>query len=152
MQDVCIAYLGKSPLADDLLQEAVINLLEKRQDEKLQGIIDRNEGMYHFAGMVKMMVTRKRTKFYRTFICKKPINRLEFIAAREQNEDERLNEIDEVIGKMRWYRKEISRLYFDESYSFTKLAQETRISRKTLYNDINKQRRVPEPIGHLQRV
>ena len=141
MKDVCTAYMGKSMLSDDLLQEAAIVLLEKRQCPKLLAIIDRGEGMYHFAGIVRMMVTLPGHKFYYTFISPKKVNKEEWLASKESRASDQikmLNEVDDIVSKMRWYKKELWRLYFEESYSFTKLADETGISRKSLYNDVTK--------------
>ena len=141
IQDVCSAYLGSSHLKDDLLQEAVIILLNKRGDLKLLRAIDKGEGMRYFCGVVRMMVTRKNHKFHSAFISRKPINRDEYLFTRNDTDTEeinKLNEVDAIICEMRIYKRELWRLHFDESYSFTKLANETGISRKTLYNDMNK--------------
>ncbi len=83
IQEVCIAYLGRVHLADDLCQELVITLLDKRTDEKLLEIIDRGEGMFHVTGIVRMMATRPGHKFYYTFICPKKIDRELFMRLQE---------------------------------------------------------------------
>jgi len=144
LDDICRAYLGRTSLKDDLLQEAVIILLEKREDEKLLIAIDKGEGLRYFVGVVRMMVTRKNHKFYAAFISRKPIDREEYLFIQNDTKPEqskKLNEVDAIISDLRIYKQEIFRLYFDVGFSFSKLATETGISRKTLYNDLTKLKR-----------
>lgn len=139
MQDVCRAYLGETHLSDDMLQEAIMTLLEKRTDRRLQEIIKRGEGMYYFTGIAKMMLT-SRHKFCYTFINTREISGLSLPEPHHEahEKDERFDRVDKIISSMRWYKQELWRLYFDEKYSFTKLSEETGIDRNELYKDITK--------------
>jgi RNA polymerase sigma factor (sigma-70 family) len=139
MMDVCQAYLGDTHEADDLLQEAAIRLLNNRNNPKTKEAIQKGHGMYQFCGIVRMMVTRKGDKFNKTYLQRRKVLHFDYVQANDglPSEDiERLNLVDDIVSELRWYKKELWRLYFDERYSFTKLSEETRIARDTLYRDI----------------
>jgi hypothetical protein len=150
MMNVCKAYMKDAFTRDDLFQESVLILLKKRDNDRLQDIIERGEGMYWYAATVKRMVTGTKSKFHKAYISRLPIERSRYISVHEAMDErvaKRLQLIDELISKKPWYKRQLWKLHFNDCYSFTKLAEETGISRKSLYNEIDKLKREVE--AHL---
>jgi len=141
MKRVCRAYMKDGFICDDLVQESIVILLEKRKDKKLNEIIAKGDGMYFYTATVKRMVVGTNSKFHKQFLKPITIDKSRYyMSVQEMDETtaKRLQLIDEYISTQRPYSRIIWKLHFNDAYSFSKLADETGISRKTLYNDIDK--------------
>lgn len=151
---------GDTILSEELLHETCLVLLENKDPELINRLITEGVGMNYACRVMSNMTTQSRNDFYKreldykfkksgspesiTFnldeLTTDTENELNEFSERSLSESlsaEKMACIQKVMGSKRFFYREVFKLYYGENYSFTKLANDTGISRKTLYNAIS---------------
>jgi hypothetical protein len=136
---------------DDLTQEVFLYLLEL-PSEKLQQLVDDRQIKYYFIRLCKNNYFSKTSKYHYKY--RKPVERIEYtngklgITKKQEainlyfNVDvEDSDLINSVLSELRWYDRELFRLYVlgkneGRKYTYSTLSQKTGISRMSIYTTI----------------
>ena len=138
---------NKYPDYEDLLHESIIALYNSDQ-EKIKDIIEKKQLTFY---IVRIMMNQyqsntspyhkkyRRTKhkehlkeFY--IYTKEPLTKEKMKKLEEQ--EDRLQWIDEKLKGLSWFDVEVFRIYFREGFSLNKMQKETKINRSTLGKSI----------------
>lgn len=113
-----VKQFGIDDFAEDVVQEAYLKCLEKETI---------NEAYFYLTlRSLAMDLHRKQKK-----IIKVSIDEVNIITEIEQQ-----NEVLEVVKDFHWFDKEIFFLYYDNKMSMQKIADETGISKSTIFKTI----------------
>ena len=136
------------PLYDELYQECILILLEYNQ-EKLQGILDRNQLKFFFISIILRQYISNSSPFHVKFR-KHAANRSDAdvynmdITDEEEydhSKDELIKYIENEITQKDWYTKEILKLKFKDGMSYRQISKLTNIPPTSIYNTVNKARK-----------
>ena len=138
---------NKYPDYEDVLHESIIALYNSDQ-EKIKDIIEKKQLTFY---IVRIMMNQyqsntspyhkkyRRTKhkehlkdFY--IYTKEPLTKEKMKKLEEQ--EDRLQWIDEKLKGLSWFDVEVFRIYFREGFSLNKMQKETKINRSTLGKSI----------------
>lgn len=136
---------GKRQLADELLQESVLAVLETGNKSTILEAISEGHGTFYFARTMRNLVTNTNARFHKREKGyekrKSDFDFQKLYICTDDNEEERrrvLDQIDIIVAGERYYYRELWKLYYEEQYNMTRLSRETGISRRALYNSIAK--------------
>ena len=133
-----------SELTDDLLQECVLILLEYKDQNKIQQLIDNNQLKYFFVSIVIRQYVSTTSPFY-TKHRKQAANRSETDVYQMPVQDEEYDhDIDTLINYINkekdgeaWYTKKMIELKFEQGLSYREISKMTNIPVTSCFNTIN---------------
>lgn len=116
----CVKQLGIEDYAEDIVQEAYIKCLDK---------LAVNEAYFYMTlRSLSFNLLKKQKQFIKVSIDDVQI----------KTEIEQQNEVLNLVDNFHWFDKQIFYLYYDNKMSMRKIAEETGISLKTIFNTITK--------------
>jgi len=132
-------------IGEELVQELFLILMEK--DKKLlKRLADENKAEGYCLKIMKTQLYSKNSDFYKKEMSwrnnkadgglsekiEEPFNEIDFINKIE------IEKIDLLIKRLPYFEREVFRVYYSEGLSLNRFAKKSGISRKTIYNTINK--------------
>ena len=131
-------------LTDDLYQECLLVLLEYKDQDKLQQLIDNNQLKYFFLSIVLRQYISTTSPFH-TKYRKQQQNTSDKDVYQLPIEDEAYDhDIDTLIGYINneketqsWYTKKMLELKFEKGMSYREISKMTQIPLTSCYNTIN---------------
>ena len=131
-------------LTQDLFQECIIILIEYKDQDKIQELIDNNQLKFYFISIVIRQYLSSTSPFHTKFR-KQAANASEMDVYNIETVDEQYDhEIDELIkyinkqkDKESWYTKKMLELKFEDGLSYRDISKMTKIPLTSCYNTIN---------------
>lgn len=130
-------------LTDDLFQHCIEVLLTDKNEEKIQLLIEKNQLHYYFVSILIRNYHSSTSRFhyqYRkgsdliadTDVYNVDVPDEQFDALKEAQ----LTFIEKELEDLKWYDREMVRLYFEEGMSYQKISEFTKIPKTSCYNTI----------------
>lgn len=137
-------------IGEELVQELFLILMEK--DKKLlKKLADENKAEAYCLKIMKTQLYSKNTNFYKSEISWRKnrdsdsfnINKIDNKAIEKEKEIDfikmvEIEKVDLLIKRLPYFEREVFRVYYSEGLSLNRFAKKSGISRKTIYNTINK--------------
>ena len=131
---------------DDLLS-FVIEELYKCDQDRLNEIIEKKQLTFYIARVMLNQYHSKTSRYYykynkyyeyhtTTTIESITADNTEYNIKEKQQDEEKLEWIEEKLKDLYWFDAELFRIYYRDSHSLNSLSKATRISRATIYKAI----------------
>lgn len=138
--------LSKSKeIGQELVQELFIILLEK-DDKLLKRLVEENKAESYCLQIMKTQLYSKNSDFYKKEMrwrknkttigleekLQDPFNEIDFLKMVD------IEKVDLLIKRLPFFEREVFRVYYGYGLSLTKFSKQSGISRKTIYNTLQK--------------
>jgi len=144
-RSISINFSKSIEIGEELVQEMYIILMDK-DPKLLKRLADQNKAESYCIGILKTSLFKKNSDFYKKEMqwrknrsesslkdsIQEPFNEIDFVKMVD------IEKLDLLIKRLPFFEREVFRVYYDQSLSLNKFAKQSGISRKTLYNTINK--------------
>ena len=138
---------NKYPDYEDLLHESIIALYNSNQ-EKIKDIIEKKQLTFYIVRIMMNQYQSNTSPYHKKYrkqynekqlkefyiYTKEPLTKEKMKKLEEQ--EDRLQWIDEKLKGLSWFDVEVFRIYFREGFSLNKMQKETKINRSTLGKSI----------------
>ncbi len=122
--------------AEDIVQDMYLKIYQKLKEKKIKKTLIVKEGKVQFNYIYVTLINLSNDVF-RTEQETLPLKD-ELINTQEEDQTQFLEKIDSIIDNFYWYYEKLFKLYTRKfKGNISKLAKETKISYKTVWNDIN---------------
>ena len=144
-RSVAIKITKSIELGEELVQELFLILLNKKQEE-LDRIQDEKKGEAYCIRIMKTQFYSKNTKFNKREIQwrnKRTTALKELPDNSDQDRSEliksiKIEKIDLIVKQLPFFEREVFNAYFNQDLSFSRFSRDSGISRRTLYNTIQR--------------
>ena len=145
-RSVAIKITKSVELGEELVQELFLILCNKDQKD-LQRIQDEKKAEAYCIKIMKTQFYSKNTAFnkremrWRKLRTTVTTNHLPSFFEEDQTkfiDKIRIEKIEGILKQLPFFEREVFKAYFDQDLSFTRFSKETGISRRTLYNTIQR--------------
>ena len=138
---------NKYPDYEDLLHESIIALYNSNQ-KKIKDIIEKKQLTFYIVRIMMNQYQSNTSPYHKKYrkqynekqlkefyiYTKEPLTKEKMKKLEEQ--EDRLQWIDEKLKGLSWFDVEVFRIYFREGFSLNKMQKETKINRSTLGKSI----------------
>ena len=138
---------NKYPDYEDLLHESIIALYNSDK-EKIKDIIEKKQLTFYIVRIMMNQYQSNTSPYHKKYrkqynekqlkefyiYTKEPLTKEKMKKLEEQ--EDRLQWIDEKLKGLSWFDVEVFRIYFREGFSLNKMQKETKINRSTLGKSI----------------
>jgi len=138
---------NKYPDCEDLLHETILALYDSNQ-EKIKVIIEKKQLTFYIVRIMMNQYQSNTSPYHKKYrkqynekqlkefyiYTKEPLTKEKMKKLEEQ--EDRLQWIDEKLKGLSWFDVEVFRIYFREGFSLNKMQKETKINRSTLGKSI----------------
>lgn len=127
--------------AEDIVQDMYLKILQKLKEKKIKKtlIIKEGEVQYNY---IYVTLINLCNDVFRTEKETHPLKE-ELLNKEEEQQTEFLNKIDSIIDTLYWYQEKLFKLYTRKfKGNMSKLSKATKISYKTIWNDINQTKKL----------
>lgn len=160
LRDVAHNIAGNSRDGDDALQELYVWLFEMDK-EKLDKIYEGGGLLWYCIRTLSLMLNSKNSRYYYKYnkyyefidgnLSVNNITDMSYMTSTSTYK--LLEEIDNIVDELYWYDKELFKLYYYQGNTLHGLAEQTGISRTSIFNTIKRvknyiKQRIDEKGGH----
>ena len=158
-EKMCYGLTTDKNKVDDAVQELMLYFLQMNP-ETLKGIYDRDgkKGLIRYGAVaLRRSLTSPRSAYYYKYdkyytridgasvteydtFCSKHITKIP--NPEDDTQHLKLESIDKILDNMYWYDRDVFKLYYYEGKTLSGLAEETGISRNSLFTTIDKVRNI----------
>lgn len=131
------------PLTDDLFQHCIEVLLNDKNDEKIQRMVDNDTLNFYFVSVLIRNYNSSTSRFHYIYrkgndlradrdVYDMQVPDEEYDASKEL----KISYIEGEIQKLEWYSKRMLELYYYEGYSFQQISDLTGIPKTSVWNTV----------------
>jgi RNA polymerase sigma factor (sigma-70 family) len=145
LKEIAHNIAGNKTAGDDAFQELMVSLFEK-EDNKLKAIYDRGDLLWYCIRALTLMLKSSTSRYYYKY--KKYYTLINGNITADQIADivyngqtstwKQLDKIDKIIDEIYWYDREIFKLYYYQPNTLHGLAEQTGISRTSIFKTIKR--------------
>ena len=145
LREVAHNIAGNERDGDDALQELMVALFEKPFD-KLNDIYIRGGLLWYCIRALTLMLKSKTSRYYYKY--KKYYTLVDGNITADQVADlafngtttthKMLDQVDDIVNELYWYDRELFKLYYYQNNTLHGLAEQTGISRTSIFNTIKR--------------
>ena len=145
-KSVAIKITKNIVLAEELVQDMFLILLNKDQED-LDRLQREKKAEAYCIKIMKTQFYSKNTAFHKREMrwrIKRSSVRVKDIPAPDQKNKKdfedlvKIEKVDLILKQLPFFEREVFKIYFDQDLTFTRFAEESGISRRTLYNTIQR--------------